>query len=247
VEAAEADTLASVTSHLLSERTRLLGFMVAPRFDSVVLQHMSLVRLSSERVLAVLVSSEGAAYRRVIEDDAPDPAGQPELDRMAALLNERVAGHSLREVRGMLEREAYQLRREAGRLLIRALELGAKALPSADELEADLVITTRLALLDQPEFHDPQRIRELLEAVETKERLLEVLDQVLEGEGVSVALGGEVDDPALHRCALVATPYGTDRAPMGALGVIGPSRMDYGRVIPLVGYFSQIVTKKLGA
>jgi heat-inducible transcriptional repressor len=245
VDAAEADSLPRVTSHLLSECTRLLGFMVAPRLDRVVLQHVSLVRLSSERLLAVLVSKEGTAYRRIIEDDTR--ADQAELDHMAALLNERVAGRSLRVVRRMLRREAHSLRREAGRLLARALELGSRALPAADEVEVDLVIATRLALFEQPEFHDPQRVRDLLEAVEAKERLLEVLDHVLGGEGVTVALGGEVDDPGLHRCALVVTPYGTDKAPMGVLGVIGPSRMDYGRVIPLVDYFSRVVTEKLSA
>jgi heat-inducible transcriptional repressor len=245
VDAAEADSLAQVTSHLLSERTRLLGFMLAPRLDRVVLQHVSLVRLSSERLLAVLVSKEGTAYRRLIEDASG--ADQAELDHMAALLNERVAGHSLREVRRMLHREAGSLRREAGRLLDRALALGARALPEADEVEADLVIATRLALLDQPEFRDPLRVRDLLEAVEAKERLLEVLEQMLEADGVSVALGGEVDAPGLRRCALVVTPYGTDTSPMGVLGVIGPSRMDYGRVIPLVDYFSRVVTEKLSA
>ena len=112
---------------------------------------------------------------------------------------------------------------------------------------ASLVLGTRLALLEQPEFHDPQRIRDLYEAVETKERLLDVLDHVLEGGGVCVALGGEVEDPALRDCALVACHYGDNEGPMGALGVIGPSRMDYGRVIPLVDYFSHVVTEKLNA
>jgi heat-inducible transcriptional repressor len=82
--------------------------------------------------------------------------------------------------------------------------------------------------------------------VETKERLLVVLDQVLAGSGVSVVLGGELDAPTLHHCALVATRYGDESSPLGVLGVIGPSRMDYGRVIPLVGYCSQVITEKLG-
>ena len=81
------------------------------------------------------------------------------------------------------------------------------------------MVATRLALLDQPEFRDPRRIRELLEALETKERLLELLDEMLDGDGgVRVALGGEMGEPALSHCALVATRYGDELAPLGARG-----------------------------
>ncbi|MFQ5418100.1 MAG: HrcA family transcriptional regulator, partial [Myxococcota bacterium] len=109
----------------------------------------------------------------------------------------------------------------------------------------DLVLGTRLALLEQPEFRDPDRIRDLFAAVETKERLVEVLDRMLAEGGTRVAFGDEVDEPGLHRCALVASSYGGDDAPLGALGVIGPSRMDYGKVIPLVDYLSERITEKL--
>jgi heat-inducible transcriptional repressor len=162
------------------------------------------------------------------------------------VLRERVAGRTLREVRELFAREARHERRQADRALALALELGARAV-AEPEGDGDLVIATRLALLDQPEFRDPGRLRELFVALETKERLLEILDRLLAGEsGVRVALGGEVDEPALHRCALVAARLGDDGA-AGALGVIGPARMDYGRVIPLVGYCSRVVTEKLHA
>lgn len=234
--------LAQLASRLLSERTHLLGFAVVPRVERLVLQHVSLVRLGGDRILAVLVSTTGAAHQRVIEDTAR--LDQRQLDQVAGLLNQRVVGLTLPEVRATLEREARDQRRQADRLLAIALALGSRAL-SADESEGDdLVIATRLALLDQPEFRDPERLRELFEAVETKERLLEVIDRMLEDRGVRVALGSEVDEPALHRCALVAAAYGGE-SPIGAIGVIGPSRMDYGRVMALVDYFSKALTDKL--
>jgi heat-inducible transcriptional repressor len=243
VEGAGPGSLARVASRLLSERTHLLGFVVAPRVQRMILQHVSLVRIGGERILAVLVSTAGAARQRVIPN--PDGLDQRQLDQVASLLNERAVGRTLPEVRVSLLREARSLRRQADRLLSAAFELGSRAL-SADEQDGDdLVIATRLALLDQPEFQDPERLRELFEAVETKERLLEVIDRMLEDRGVHVALGGEVAEPALHRCALVAAPYGTD-SPLGAIGVIGPSRMDYGRVMALVDYFSKALTDKLG-
>jgi heat-inducible transcriptional repressor len=248
VAGAAPEALPTVASQLLSERTHQLGFVVTPRLDRLVLRHLTLVRLSRERLLVVLVSQNGQAYHRMVEDqELQAPA---EIERAAALLNERAVGRTLREVRDRLEREAERLRSEADALLRRVLELGARAL-APDELDGtELVIATRLALLDQPEFQDPRRLRDLFEALETKERLLEILDRMLDAEGVRVAFGEEVDEPGLRHCALVAMRYGRceeGEEPLGALGVIGPSRMDFGRVIPLVDYLSRALTDKLGA
>jgi heat-inducible transcriptional repressor len=226
----------------LSEQTRLLGFAVAPRLERVTLQHVSLVRLAASRVLAVLVSTTGAAYRRVITADFD--LDQRELDRAASHLTELAIGRTLAEVRDVLRREAAAQRQEVDRLLRLAVELGTRAMAVQDE-EVDLVVATRLAVLDQPELRDPRRIREILETLETKERLVEIVDEMLAEGGVQVALGGEMGEPALSHCALVATRYGDELAPLGAVGVIGPSRMDYSRVIPLVAFCSRAITDKL--
>jgi heat-inducible transcriptional repressor len=247
VDEADADGVVSLASLLLSRHTGQLGFVVAPRLDRIVLRHLSLVRLSSERLLVVLVAESGASFRCLIDDEWG--LAQPELDRAAALLSARVDGHTLREVRDRLAREARALRREASALLRRALELGSRALRAADGRAGDLVIETRLALLDQPEFSDPRRLREVFEAIETKERLLHVLDETLAARGVSVAIGEELEDPGLRSCAMVACHYGGTGAepPLGVLGVLGPARMDFARVIPLVDYLSEVVTGKLRA
>ena len=242
VDEAEPDTVVNVASQLLSECTHQLGFVVAPRLERIVLSRISLVRLSSERVLVVLVSKNGGAHRRVIAGDSE--WNQRELDRTAVLLSERAAGRTLVEVRAALVEEAERLRDRADELLTRAIDLGRRAVAVGDD-EVDLVIATRLALLDQPEFRDPQRIRDLFAALETKQRLLEVLDRMLGSSGVCVAFGDEVDEPGLRRCALVASHYGGPESPLGMLGVIGPVRMDYGRVIPLVDYLSQAITGRL--
>ncbi len=246
VERAEGDGIVSAASRLLSHHTRQLGFVSVPRVDRVVLRHVSLVRVARDRLLVVLVSDTGV-LRRTIEAD-PD-LDQRVLDRMATLLSERVAGRTLQEVRARLSREARSLQREANAVLARAIELGRRAVEEADSQPADLVIETRVALLEQPEFSDSRRVRDLFEALEAKTGLVEVLDQVLATDGVRVAIGEELDDPALRGCALVASHYGgaEGREPLGVLGVIGPSRMDFARVIPLVDYLSHRVTGRLSA
>jgi heat-inducible transcriptional repressor len=240
---AEMDSVVPMVAELLSQSTRQLGFIALPTLGKVVLQHVSLVRLGGGSVLVLLVSGTGTTYRRVVQcEPAPE---QRDLETMAAHLNKRLTGCTLGQARDVLARDARAARERADRLLSRAITL-AKAALSADEgLGADLVVATRLALLDQPEFQDPRRVRDLFEAVETKEGLLDVLDQVLDEPGVTVLLGGEVSEPALRSCALVATRYGEIDAPLGVLGVIGPARMNYARVIPLVDYFSHLVTEKL--
>jgi heat-inducible transcriptional repressor len=239
IETSDPHQVLQAASRVLSERTRQLGFVVVPRLGDAPLRHVSLVRLSSERVLAVLVTREGATLRRVLED--PGSHDQAELDRMAAMLSESLAGGTLREARERLAREWRKLRSEADRLRERALRLAREAL-AGDEGEADLVIATHLAVLDQPEFQDPERLRELFRAIDARERLIALVDDVLDPAGVTVRLGDEVSEPVLRHCALVAAPWGS----LGALGVIGPSRMDYARVIALVDYLSHLVTEKLG-
>ena len=243
VKEAEADSLPAVASELLTERTRQLGFFVAPRPEREVLRQINFVRLSAERLLVVLVSRSGVAHRRVI--DAREPFKQVELDRFATILNERIEGQTLSEVRESLESETSALRSRADRIVARAVKLGVRALGGDEFSEADLVIATRLVLLDQPEFRDPERLRELFAALEVKERLVGILDQMLGGRGASVAFSGELDEPMLGDFALVAAPYGSWRAPLGVLGVIGPQRMDYPRIIPLVEFLSERVTEKL--
>lgn len=243
----EGEGVMQVASGLLSRHSRQLGFVVTAPLERAVLRHLSFVRLARGRVLVVLLSQTGHAYQCVIEDERG--FDQSELDRAAALLNERAAGRTLAEVRERLGREAKILRREAGRLLRGALELGALALAGAEGQAGDLVIETRVQLLQQPEFSDPQRLRELFEAIETKERLLELLDRTLDQDGVSVSFGAELGDPGLRRCALVAAPYGGSggERSQGVLGVIGSTRMDYRRVIPLVEYLAGLITSKLAS
>ncbi len=242
VEDADPQEMLRSASRLLSERTRQLGFVVVSRLAEVELRHVSLVRLSTSRVLAVLVTRDGLALRRVLEEQGSHD--QAELDRMAAMLSETLSGGTLREARAHLERESRALRSEANRLRERALRLAREALQQS-EGERDLVIATHLAVLDQPEFQDPERLRELFRAIDARERLIAVVDEVLDPEGVTVRLGDEVPG-VLRHCALVAAPWGVAGSAC-ALGVIGPNRMDYARAIALVDYLSQLVTERLGA
>jgi heat-inducible transcriptional repressor len=243
---ADAGSLIRVASHVLSDRTRQLGFALAPRLERLRLRHISLVRISSQRILAVLISMVGATYQRVVEEEGV--ADQAELDRIARALNQRLHGRSLNEVREALADESRSLRRRANRILERALEIGVRVLDAAEPSPSELVFDTRLGLLAQPEFRDdPARAREVLAAIDANDELVAYLDKVLGDRDVKVVFGEELAEPALRNCAVVTAPYGAGGEPLGRIGVLGPARMDYARVIPLVEYLSQLVTGRLAA
>ncbi len=249
-------------SHLLSEHTRQLGFVLAPRVERLRLRTIHLLPVAAGRILAVLVAENGNVVERVITDETP--ISPRELERVRDHLAERIEGRTLVGLRRLLEAEREGLRGEADDFLRRAWHVGFAACEASEsDGSDDLVIASRLALLDQPEFSDPERIRGLFAALETNERLLALLEQIAEADGgerrvgLAMSLGTELGEPSLRDCTLIAVPYGgggdggviesaaDGGAPLGMLGVIGPQRMDYSRVIPLVGYFSDAVTRKL--
>ncbi|MEE3325971.1 MAG: heat-inducible transcriptional repressor HrcA [Myxococcota bacterium] len=255
-----AESVVSWVSALLSSRTHQLGFVMSPRVDRMRMRHVSLVRVATDRLLIVLVPEVGPVQQHVMHERGQ--SDQADLDAMAARLTERLLGRTLLELRNLLETELSRLRDEAQGLLARALSLGLRVLDQPSVRELELVVTNHTALLTQPEFHDPDRLRGILRAVEDNERLLEVVGKILESSGsaVSVSLGDDLEGANLRECALVAVPYGRagqaaggdDKSPdaqgesaLGALGVIGPNRMDYARVISLVGFCSELVTAKL--
>jgi heat-inducible transcriptional repressor len=134
VEEADPHTVSRVVSQMLSEHTRLLGFVLTPPMNRVVLQHMSLVRLSTDRVLAVLVSTTGAAYQRVVQGG--QGLDDRTLEHISAILREHVRGRTLPEVRDRLQREARSQQLRADQLMALAVELGSRAL-SADEVDRE--------------------------------------------------------------------------------------------------------------
>ncbi len=235
------ETFARSVSRLLSNRTRQLGFAIAPRLEHAILQHVSFVRVSSERILCVLVGRDGATYQRIVDDFGQ--RDQSRLDGLASRLNEQLGQETLTRLRSRLLDEQDDLRSEAEVLLERAFRTGQAATGSEDESE--LYVATWLALLEQPEFHDMEKVRALHAALEENERLVNVVDRVLHEDGVTVAFGDDTGEPALAGCSIVAAPYGTGER-RSFLGVIGPSRLDYARVVPVVGYVSRLANEWTG-
>ena len=222
---------------VLTHVTGQLGFCLALEGDRLRLACLRFVRVSSERVMALLVSDGDVVRSRLVDERDCD---QRKLDRISAALSRLVAGLTLEEARARLSSEIDGDRAQRDALWRKLVALGRLGLEV--EVPAELYVGDRTRMLNQPEFEDGQRLREVLRALDEKQRMLALLDKVLSSGGMRVVIGEELGDPGVARCAVVGEPVGP--APLVAgLGVIGPVRMRYDRVIPVVRY----VSGKLGA
>ncbi len=232
--------LLASSSRLLSGLTHHVGLVSAPCLGETVLEHIELVRLDRHRILAILVSGSNYVQNRIFHTDRD--VSERELARISRHLNEQFHGLTLEAVRQRAERELHKTREVYYHLIMEAVREEQLTADSATHL---LFLEGASTLLDEPEFDDIDRARELLAALEERRNLLTILDRVVEAEGVQVFIGAETLLGNNVDCSVVAAKYGIEGRVLGAVGVIGPRRMDYSRVIPLVEFTSRTVERKL--
>ncbi len=227
------------TPRLLALLTGQTALVTAPQLESLELEHVNFIRLREHAVLAVFVPKAGTVQNCVVETDHGHSQG--ELDRMARYLNEALEGRTLDRARKWI---AGQLRQERARLdeFMRDALLLGEVLAGRIE-EAEFYVEGSSRALAQPEFADPGKVRGLLRALEDRSALLNLLERSIKQQGLTVSIGSENYDSRLAGLAIVAAPYVGGSRPLGSLGVVGPVRMDYGRVIPLVGYTAKALSR----
>jgi heat-inducible transcriptional repressor len=238
-----AQDLASVTrdtSRLLSILTGQAALVMAPRLDATELDHVNFVHIRERQVLAVFVATGGAVQNRLVVTD--NDHTQDELDRMARYLNESLVGRTLGEAREWIESQLKLERAKYDRFMRAALTLGEAV---ATSRASEIFIEGSAHALEQPEFSDPEKVRQLMRALEDKTALLELLERSFHEHGLMVSIGSENDDSRLSRLTIIAAPYADGVRPIGSLAVVGPVRMDYERVIPLVEYTAKALSRAL--
>ncbi len=238
---ADAGQLMEAATHLLSELSHQVGIVVTPALGETVLKAIEFVPLSGRKALCVVISTNGFVDNKVIETEEELP--REELVRIGNYLTESFAGLTLREIRARLLKLMSEERAQMDRLLARSIEL-ARAGLHLEQGQAVLYDGTR-EVLNQPELADIGRVRRLFEAFSDKARLVALLNQCLRGNGVRVLIGEDSVLTSELDFSLVAAPYGPDERPLGALGIFGPSRMEYERVIPLVHYLGERLSRAL--
>ena len=228
------------TSRLLRELSHLTVVVQAPRPDSDVVEHIEFVRLREDQLLAVIASSSGQIQNKLVPLDMPLPP--PDLDRINNYLNSLVSGLTLDQVRARLATEIESDRAAHDQLAARALQLAAAAVPTR-RAAAEVLVDGQSNLLSGQT--DLERAKTLLRTLEEKDLIVRLLDRTLSAPGICVFIGAEANLADLTDISVVAAPYGGDGKPLGTIGVIGPSRMNYSRVIPLVDFTSEMISDVL--
>ncbi|WDS36780.1 heat-inducible transcriptional repressor HrcA [Pseudoxanthomonas sp.] len=225
-------------SELLSAMTHFVGVVGAPRREQFAFRHIDFVPLDGRRVLAILVFADNDVQNRVIEPRRfYDPS---ELERVANYLNAHFAGRPIAEIRATLLRELRAARSEMEGLLAHTVELAEHALTPSDD---DMVLAGQTRLMGVQDLSDLDRLRDLFETFARKREILQLLERTISAPGVRIFIGEETGLAPMDGVSLVAAPYRASGQVLGVLGVIGPTRMAYQQVIPLV----QAAADALGA
>ena len=216
-------------SELLSAMTHFVGVVSAPRREQFAFRHIDFVPLDARRVLAILVFADNDVQNRIIQTRRAYDAG--ELERIANYLNHHCAGRPLADIRATLLRDLQGARTEMEALLAHTIELAEQALVPASD---DMVLAGQTRLMGVQELADLDRLRELFDAFARKREILQLLERTMRAPGVRIFIGEETGLAPLEGVSLVTAPYVARGQVLGVVGVIGPTRMAYDRVIPVV-------------
>ncbi|CAA6816621.1 MAG: Heat-inducible transcription repressor HrcA [uncultured Thiotrichaceae bacterium] len=237
----DTGTLVQSASTILSRVTSLTGLVTIPRHNPSSIRQVEFLRLADNQVLVILVLSRNEVQNRIIQLD--DTISADELQQAANFLNECLVGKDVSAARVSLLQEMREHREDMNALMMSAIELGETTFGSAaNHSEDDYVIAGETNLMGHEDLSDIDKLRDLFSAFNRKRDILKLLDKSIQAEGVQIFIGSESGYEVFGDCSLVTAPYSIGEGQLGVLGVIGPKRMDYERVIPVVDLTSRLLS-----
>jgi heat-inducible transcriptional repressor len=236
----DARTLVATASQMLSNITQMAGVVTLPTADVASLSHIEFVPLSEDRALAILVFDDREVHNRVVQLGRHFPA--EELRRAAAVLNEQFRGRTLAEVRQGLIDQLSEMRETLNQGMVDTITVAQQVfVEPAKRADPDYVIAGETKLMGFAELSSVDKLRRLFDAFNEKRDILQLLDLSLKGQGVQIYIGQESGYQMLDDCSVIAAPYSAGNGAIGVLGVIGPQRMAYDRVIPVVDMTARLL------
>ncbi len=225
------DKLFSATSKLLSDSSDNMGFVISPRISHLDFKHLRLIKVSEEKVMILLVTTSSLVLNQVVE--TRHYFTQTELDRASSYVNQNFGGKSLHYVRDYLIKEIPQYRLKMEDTMAKLTKL-LRAYFSQDEDDNQIFLQGASKLLEKSDFFDMKGLNTLFRRFEEKTKLAKLLSDVISLDRVKVLIGSELDIPDISNCSLILSHYGYDHQVLGSLGIIGPKRIPYKKIIPLV-------------
>lgn len=226
------------SSHILSRISQQLAIVAAPTLGRGVLQRLELVQVASDKIMVILSIRSGIVKSIVLHIHAE--VSRSQLDQVAVLLNERLGGLTLQEIRETFADRMRDAQADEGAIVRLFIDSSDRLF--AERLETDAVcIDGMITMTRQPEFGDPDRMRGLLELVENQRVIVHLLDSLSGGQSVTIRIGREINDENLSDFSLIAAPYRFGQLD-GTLSIIGPKRMNYPRMIAIVDYLARLMS-----
>lgn len=225
--------LLAAASSMLSAITRMTGVVTLPRREHIAWRHIEFLPLSDHRVLAILVVNEGEVQNRILRLDHDYEAAM--LQQISNYLNTHFAGKDIHAVRAEVLNDLQRTRESINDLMLAAITLAERVVDDSDRDQGHAyVMAGETNLMEWTELSDVEKLRRLFEAFNQRREILRLLDKCIAAEGVQIFIGEESGYQVLDECSVVTAPYKVGDEVVGVLGVIGPTRMAYERVIPLV-------------
>ena len=244
-DASNGRTLVQTVSQMLSSVTHMAGLVTLPNPHYVALSQIEFIGLSENRALAIMVMNNREVENRVVQLERA--YSSEELRRAANYLNEAFAGRSLPEVRASLLKQLQETRQTMNQLMQDAIQMAQKVFETPGGERVEYVIAGETNLMGFAELSNVDRLRRLFEAFNEKHDMLRLLDNCLRAQGIQIFIGHESGYQILDDISVVTAPYMLDNQVVGVLGIIGPTRMAYERVIPIVDVTAKLLGSALNA
>jgi heat-inducible transcriptional repressor len=239
----DAGELVSSVSSLLSEFTKLAGIVSVPQAQHAALRQIEFLPLSEHRILAILVINDREVQNRILHVDRD--FGADELHQAANYINEHYAGKELKEIRQQIVNDLDKTRNSMNQTMLDIVTVAQSAIEGTEKPGGGFVLAGETNLMDFAELSDVETLRRLFDAFSKKQLILELLDRSIHANGVQVFIGEESGYQILDDCSVVTAPYQLDDDTVGVLGVIGPTRMAYDRVVPIVDITARLLRSAL--
>lgn len=239
----DPDALLGSVSSLLASLTNLASIVTVPRGQRAILRQIEFLALSDNRILAILVINDREVQNRILHTAQPYTAA--ELQKAANFINDNYVGNDLMEIRKRLITDLDQTRDSMNRAMHDIISVAQSAMEDAASPQGEFVLTGETNLMDFAELSDIETLRRLFEAFSRKRFMLKLLDKSINASGVQVFIGEESGYQILDDVSVVTAPYRVDADHIGVLAVIGPTRMAYDRVVPIVDITARLLASAM--
>ena len=239
------ENLVQTASSMLSSLTSMAGLVTVPQVGQSAFRQIEFLKLSEQRVLAILVVDQKEVQNRIIQLDRD--YSESELRQTANCLNDILAGCNLREARKVLLQQLDGLRQDMDSLMRNAISFGEQIFPSEQEATSNYIIDGQTNLMEFEELSNIAKLRGIFDAFSQKKDILHLLDRCICANGIQIFIGSEAGYQVLDDCSVISAPYTINEDIKGVLAVVGPTRMAYDRVIPIVDVTARLFSEALNS